>query len=182
MHPPEPVGEAVTGTRLAVAVLLVFSALALPPAAMAGDPPVVDQYQEPFPTGGGNQHTGGNGDGGGSGSSGAELPSSTQTNLANSVSAPVAQALETVATSPELGAPQGTIGKEKRKAGAEEGSRTGPETAVVDVEPLSGSPLTDAVSSATDGGNTYVVAVLLVLAALTLAGVALAVARRRQPG
>ncbi len=176
------------GLVLLVAVLgLVFAG-----TAMAEDPPVIDQYQEPLPTGGGNHHTGGNGGNGGSGGTGggsggsgsgggAELPNSTQSNLANSVSAPVAQALESVATSPDLGAPQGTIGK-RDQAGSDTGSGSSFETPAVNVEPLSGSPLTDAISAATDGGNSHLVAVVLALAALTLGGGLAAAARRRQTG
>lgn len=168
--------------RVAIALLALVGGLVFTGAAMADDPSVIDQYQEPLPTGGGNHHTGGNGgNGGGSGGTGgADLPSSTQTNLQSSVSAPVAEALETVATSPELGAPQGTISKAgKPDTGAGEGSGGPP---VVQVEPLEGSPLTDAVAAATDGGNSHLLAVVLALAALTLGGALVAVARRRRTG
>jgi hypothetical protein len=165
--------------RVAIALLALVGGLVFTGAAMADDPSVIDQYQEPLPTGGGNTHTGGNG-GNGGGSGGAELPSSTQTSLQSSVSAPVAEALETVATSPDLGAPQGTIGKMgKRDVGAGEGSAVPP---VVNVEALEGSPLTDAVAAATDGGNSHLLAVVLALAALTLGGGLFALARRRRTG
>lgn len=167
--------------RIGIALLALVAGLVFAGTAMAA-PPVIDQYQEPLPTGGGNEHTGGNGGSGGSGGSsggGAQLPSSTQTNLQSSVSAPVADALETVATSPDLGAPQGTIGQ-KGKQDAAAGSSTEPP--VVNVEPLTGSPLSDAVSAATDGGNSHLVAVVLALAALTLGACLVAVARRRQAG
>ena len=166
--------------RVAIALLALVGGLVFTGAAMADDPSVIDQYQEPLPTGGGNHHTGGGNGGGSGGTGGAELPSSTQTNLQSSVSAPVAEALETVATSPELGAPQGTISKAgKRDSGAGEGSGGPP---VVQVEPLEGSPLTDAVAAATDGGNSHLLAVVLALAALTLGGALVAVARRRRTG
>jgi hypothetical protein len=145
--------------------------------AMAGDPGYIDQYQEPFPTGGGNEHTGGNGNGGGSGA--FELPSSTQENLSSSVSAPVAEALESVATSPELGAPQGTIRK-REKAGQGGAGSGSSDPVVVRVEPLEGSPLTDAVAAATDGGNSHLLGVLAALAGITAGAAGLALARRRR--
>jgi hypothetical protein len=172
-------------SRVAIAVVALVLGLAFAGTAMAEAPPVIDQYQEPLPTGGGNEHTGGDeGSGGGSGGGGAQLPSSTQSNLAGSVSPPVAEALESVATSPELGAPQGTIGK-KGKQDAGTGKGSGPSVAPPASDkstPLTGSPLSDAVSAATDGGNSHLLAVLLALAALTLGGALVAVARRRQTG
>ena len=163
--------------RIGIALLALVVGLVFAGTAMAA-PPVIDQYQEPLPTGGGNEHTGGNGGSGGSGGSsggGAQLPNSTQTNLQSSVSAPVAEALETVATSPDLGAPQSTMGAKGKQD-------TAVEPPVVNVEPLTGSPLTDAVATATDGGNSHLVAVVLALAALTLGAALVAVVRRRQAG
>jgi hypothetical protein len=168
--------------RVAIAVVVLVLGLAFTGTAMA-DPPVIDQYQEPLPTGGGNEHTGGDEGSGGASGDGAQLPSSTQNNLESSVSAPVAEALESVATSPELGAPQGTIGKKsKQDAGAGQGSGGEAPGVPVEIEPLTGSPLSDAVSAATDGGNSHLLAVLLALGALTLGGGLVALARRRQTG
>jgi hypothetical protein len=165
--------------RIGIALLALVAGLVFAGTAMAA-PPVIDQYQEPLPTGGGNEHTGGNGSGGSGGSGGgsgggAQLPSSTQTNLQSSVSDPVAEALETVATSPDLGAPQSTMGAKGKQD-------TAAEPPVVNVEPLTGSPLADAVATATDGGNSHLVAVVLALAALTLGAGLVAVVRRRQTG
>ncbi|HEX2502275.1 MAG TPA: hypothetical protein VHO73_12535, partial [Methylomirabilota bacterium] len=141
--------------RIGIVLLGLVAGLVFAGTAMADDPGYIDQYQEPLPTGGGNEHTGGNGNGGGSGGSGAfELPSATQENLSSSVSAPVAEALESVATSPELGAPQGTIRKREKAGQGDAGPGSGSgssDPVVVRVEPLEGSPLTDAVAAATDG-------------------------------
>ena len=53
------------GARTAVALVALVAGLVFASTAMADDPPVIDQYQEPLPTGGGNHHTGGNGGNGG---------------------------------------------------------------------------------------------------------------------
>jgi hypothetical protein len=158
-------------------------------AALADDPGYVDEYYEPLPTGGGNEHTGGSGGSGGSGGGGGsgsyELPSATQENLSSSVSAPVAEALESVATSPELGAPQGTIRKREKARQGDAGSGSGSDSSdpvVVRVEPLEGSPLTDAVAAATDGGNSHLLGVLAALAGITAGAAGLALARRRRSG
>jgi hypothetical protein len=153
--------------RIATLILtLVFGLLLVGPAA-ADDPSVIDQYQEPFPTGGGNDHTGGNGGQDGGGGGGSQLPESLHSDLDAAVPAPVADSLEVVATSPDLGAPQTTLGN--KAPASDSGEAVG-----------SGSPLTDAVSAATDSDSLYLPILLLALGAVTIGGGAFAVARRRQ--
>ena len=160
------------GLRWGVVLLVLVAGLALPGVAGATDPGFVDQYQEPFPIGGGNDHAGhGHGnDHSGSGGGGTELPASTETKLENAVSEPVADALRTAATSPELGAPERML------------TDGAPERMLTD-ERLNGSTekssLGDAISTSAEPGNPYLLVVLLGIAAITFAGAAAAVARRR---
>ena len=156
-----------TRLRIATALLVVLAGLTFVGTAAADDPGFIDQYQEPFPTGGGNQHN--NGGGGGTGGGGTSLPSSTLSNLQGSVSGPVATALESVATSDKLGAPQKFL-DDPQAVGT--GSAAEP-----------GSAFSGVVGAAADGGSSRLLAVIVALAALTLAGaLAAAVARRRYAG
>ncbi len=148
--------------RFSALVLVLAAGLALPGGAAAADPGFIDQYQEPFPIGGGNDHTGNRGDDdSGSGGGSIELPASTETKLEDAVSEPVADALKDVATSPELGAPGRML---------------------TDAEPggsAATSSLGEAISTSAEPKNPYLLGVLLGLAAITFAGAAAAVARRR---
>lgn len=171
--------------RICTALLAVAGGLVFAGTALADDPAVIDQYQVPIPAAGGSQHGGGGNQGGGSGGQ-VSLPGSTQQHLQSSVSAPVASALETVATSPSLGAPQTTLKKKpKTPAGQTAMTREEKDTAPNVQRPanrLAGNPLDDAVSAAADGGNAHLLAVLVALAVITLAGAALAARRsRREP-
>jgi hypothetical protein len=153
---------------LGLSVLLV--ALVLPGGATAAVPGFIDQYQEPFPTGGGNQHQGGGGGTGSSGGSGTQLPASTQAELANSVPVPVAEALESVATSPDLGAPQQTFA-DKLGSGSQRADAS---------EAAAATSLPDALTASAEAESPYLLAVLLALAATALAGAAALVVRRRR--
>jgi hypothetical protein len=173
--------------RTAVVLLAVVAGLALAGAANAGTCAVCDQYQEYIPTaGGGSGHHNGGGGGGQSGSQGGSgLSESTQQHLQSSVSAPVASALEQVATSSSLGAPQQTRQKHAGDKKAGHTAMTSKESSpseVVPTDKVSGSPLSDAVSAAANGGDGHLLAIVLVLAAITAGGAATAFARHRSSG
>jgi hypothetical protein len=166
--------------RIAAALITALAGLAVTGTALAAEPPVIDQYNEPLPTGGGNDHTGeneggsgqagGTGGSGGSNDSGGEgspLPSSTQSNLQDSVSAPVATSLQKIATSEELGAPQERLGSAGKRDG-EISAASGADGGVV----------SEAVAAAKEGGSDYLLALGLALMVITLACGTAAVVRR----
>ena len=151
---------AVRTLRLSALVLVLAAGLALPGVAAGADPGFLDQYQEPFPIGGGNDYTGSEDDDDRGSGGGIELPASTETKLDNSVSEPVAKALKDVATSSKLGAPGRMLTDEPGGSAAT-------------------SSLSEAISTSAEPENPYLLVVLLGLAAITFAGAAAVVARRR---
>ena len=147
--------------------MVLVAGLALPTVAWADDPGFIDQYEEPFPTGGGNDHSGGGGSGGGN----IELPGYTQSQLESSVPPSVAEALDSVATSPELGAPQWTFDGASGRASARAGATAADASA---------ASFPSALSTSAEAENPYLVAVLLGLVATTLVGAAAFAFRRRR--
>jgi hypothetical protein len=147
--------------------LLVLVALALPGAAWADDPGFIDQYEEPFPTGGGNDHSGSGGSGGSGGGNATQVPGPTLSELQASVDPPVAKALKSVTTSPELGAPQQTFA-DRPDGGA---SAADPDAAA--------TSLPKAFGTSAEAENPYLLAILLGLLVTTLAGAAVVLLRRR---
>lgn len=159
----------ITSIRFRSLLAVLGAALITVGTASAGDPALVDQYQEPLPIGGGNIHTGGGGGGGSPGGGGVapggetQLPSATIADLYGSVSEPVATALEAVATSPELGAQPIT----KRPQDASEMSLS------------SAGPFEELAEIAVGNESSRALIVVLALALATLAGALLTVLIRR---
>lgn len=173
---------------------LVVLLMILPPTAGASNP-AVDQYVESVPTVGGNPATHDNvGGGGHSSAPRGHLSRSVRERIRSQGGSDAAQ-LQAVAESPELGAPSGAAtgaagsgnGKDRNGGGAPGGSSSGPgsgggSSAGGGAEPARPSALTAATTAATGGSASSVGVLIAGLLAITLAGVATAVARRRRGG
>ena len=161
----------------AIVSLGLLATLALAVPAHAEPPPFVDQYQEPIPWAGGDQHTGGNG-GGDRNDGGSPLPNSLLAGLHDEVDPEVAAALETVATSTDLGAPPAKASGDK-KAGS--GASAGEESdAASDGASADGGLASDVITATAEDGGSYLPVLLLAIAGITLVAAAAALYGRRR--
>lgn len=147
----------VAGLTLAALALYAMPAV----AAGAGDTALLDQYEETVPT---SQGTKG---GGGSGGGGTHpLAGPVKQGLYAALGKHDAAVLEEVATSPRFGAPQSQLGSSEGSGSA--------------LQPSGGNVISDALSTLSDGGDSHL-SVMAVLLGIITGSAILAAALRRRP-
>jgi hypothetical protein len=184
-----------SGRRWIIGLAVCASVLTFASTAAAQSPPsAIDQYVEDAPSAGGSTpkgnkpSTGGSGGAGSAPSGATKLPPRVQTEITKS-GGQDAELLTRIATAPEYGAPTPGLKADKNRRAKGRGSSSAKRTGqtlgeVRGADPRTdvsaGDTLTAAVSAVQGGDAARLVALLLVLAAITIGALVTAGLRQRR--